>query len=112
MPASHTSLMALTRLAAATLVGDRFATLGGAVPAAGAAGCGVNRMNAIAGDLITLDVRGTAIVECGAAVADGELVGTDASGRAIPVGAGVALGRALSAATGAGVKIEVLLHDN
>jgi hypothetical protein len=109
MPASFTSLMALTRQAAADLVGDRFVTLMGAVPADGDAGCGVNRMNAVAGDLITVDVIGTAIVEAGGAVADGALVQTDAEGRAVTKAAGATLGRALGAASGAGVKIEVLL---
>lgn len=109
---SATSLMALTRMAAATLAGERFCTLMGGVPAAGAAGCGVNRANAIAGDLLTIDVIGTAVVECGAAVADGALVETDVQGRAITRATGTVLGRALSAGAGAGSRIEVLLIAN
>lgn len=109
MPASFTQVLALTRVAAATLTADRFVTLGGAVPAAGDAGCGVLAFDAESGDLITVYVMGTAVVEAGAAIADGALVQTDATGLAITKAAGATLGRALKAAGAAGEKIEVLL---
>jgi hypothetical protein len=112
MAASFTSVLALSRVAAATLVGERFVTLGGAIPAAAAGGVGVARTGATTGQLVTLDVMGTAVVEAGAAIADGALVETDNLGRAITRSAGVQLGRALGAASGAGVKIEVLLFGN
>lgn len=112
MPASFTSLMSVTRVAAATLIGERFVTLAGAIPAAAAGSVGVLRADAVSGDLIALDVIGTAVVEAGAAVADGALIETDNLGRAITKASGVVLGRALQAASGAGVKIEVLLFGN
>lgn len=109
MPASFTQVLALTRVAGATLTADRFVTLAGAVPAAGDAGCGVLAFDAEAGDLITVYVMGTAVVEVGAGgLADGALVQTDASGLAITKAAGATLGRALKAAA-AGEKVEVLL---
>jgi hypothetical protein len=112
MAATFTHVLALTRVAAATLVGERFVTLLGAIPAAAAGGVGVARTGATTGSLVTLDVIGTAVVEAGAAIADGALVETDNLGRAITRASGVQLGRALQPASGAGVKIEVLLFGN
>ncbi|HSV29947.1 MAG TPA: capsid cement protein [Candidatus Omnitrophota bacterium] len=63
------------------------------------------------GDL-ALDVLGTAVAEAGAAVAADDDLITDAQGRLIPAtGAGgeIVCARALSAASGAGKLLEVLL---
>ena len=103
------SLLALTVAATAALTGERFVTLAGAVPAAGAGFVGVSRTSAAIGELVAVDVAGVATVEAGAAVAKGALVETNNVGKAITRSSGVALGRALEAASGDGVKINVLL---
>lgn len=107
------SLLPLTRTASATLTADRFVTFAGTVPAADANVLGVVRQAAVAGDPITVEVVGTAIVETGAAVAAGATLKTDAQGRAITwVTAGARVGIALQVATAAGQFIEVLLLPN
>lgn len=104
-----TSILALSGVAAATLTADRFVTLGGAVPAAGAAGVGVVRQDAVAGDAITIDVIGTAVVESSAAIAANAAIETTNDGRAVTRSTGTTVARALQAAGGAGEFIEVLL---
>ena len=104
------SILTLTISATATLTADRFVTIAGAVPAADAYVLGVCRTAAVSGDRVTVDVQGTSIVEAGAAVAVGNTVKVDASGRAIPwATSGAKVGIALQAATAAGQFIEVLL---
>ena len=62
------SLLTLTVVAAAALAADRFVTHAGAYPAAGGLPLGVTRSGAgAAGDLLPVDVMGTAVVEAGAA---------------------------------------------
>lgn len=112
MAQTSLSILTLTVKASAVLTARRFATLGGAVPAAGAAAAGVVRTAAAIGDDVAVDVYGTAIVEAGAAVAAGAAVEADATGRAITLAAGVKLGRARSAATAAGDLIEIVLIPN
>lgn len=102
-------LLALTVKAAAALTAHRFATLAGAVPAAGAGFVGVTRTAAASGEYVACDVAGVAIVEVGAAVALGALVETNNAGKAITRTSGVALGRALEAGAADGAKITVLL---
>ena len=68
---------------------------------------------ASAGEKITVDVLGTAVVEAGAAVAANATVKSDASGRAITwATSGAKVGLALEAAGAAGQMIEVLLIPN
>lgn len=78
---------------------------------AGAAVLGVSDYAASgAGKQIAVTVLGVAEVETGAAVAEGDIIKSDATGRAIPQGgAGATVARALSAAAGAGGTIDVLL---
>lgn len=109
MKTSHI-LGTLTAVAiAAALTKHRFATAAGAVPAAGAWCPGVANANYDAGENAGLDFAGVVVVESGAAVTAGAEVQTDASGRAIDKAAGIGLGRALDAATGAGEFIRVKL---
>lgn len=49
-------------------------------------------------------------ITAGAAITAGQEVQTDASGRAIPLAAGKALGYAVDAASGAGVDCEIVLY--
>ncbi|MDP2830190.1 MAG: DUF2190 family protein [Sulfuricellaceae bacterium] len=100
-----------------TLTGDvtanRFVTPAGVQAGADAVCIGVARSSGLTGGKIPVDVKGSAIVESGAAVAIGATLKSDASGKAIPwVTAGAKTAIALQAATAAGQMIEVLLLDN
>lgn len=107
------SLLTLTVAAAGALAADRFVTHAGAYPAAGGLPLGVTRTSAgAAGDLLPVDVLGTAIVEAGAAIAVGAAVMVGTTGKAITHdgdGDKFAVARALEAATADGNLIEVLL---
>lgn len=96
-----------------TVAAARFVTPAGAQAGADANTLGVARAGGASGDMDSVDVLGTAIVEAGAAVAANATVKSDASGRAITwatSGAKVAI--ALEAAGAAGQFIEVLLIPN
>jgi hypothetical protein len=106
------AILTLTVAAAGALESSRFITQAGAYPAAGAAAFGVTRFStSTAGDLVSADVQGTAIVEAGAAIAKDAAVMVDGTGRAVPLaGAGNSpVGRSMEAAAAAGDLIEVLL---
>lgn len=106
-------VLTLSVASAAALNAERFVTVAGAVPAAGANVFGVNRSSAAAaGELVPVDVLGTSIVVAGAAVAVGAALETDNQGRAITLNAGVKVARALQAAAAAGDRIEVFLIPN
>lgn len=103
------SVLCLTRTAAATLAANRFVEADGTYPSAGGTALGVTRTSAESGDLIPVDVLGTAPVEAGGAVAVGP-VKVDATGRVVTHDStNVKVGIALSAATTAGQLVEVLL---
>lgn len=106
------STLTLTVVAASALAASRFVTQDGAYPAAGAAAFGVTRTSAVgAGDLVPVDVTGTAIVESGAAITKDAALMVDATGRVVPltVGSKSPVARAMDAAGAAGAFIEVLL---
>lgn len=106
------STLTLTVTAAAALAACRFVTQAGAYPAAGAAAFGVTRSSAeAAGDLVPVDVQGTAIAEAGAAITLDAPLMVDATGRVVPltVGSKSPVGCAMQAATAAGQQIEILL---
>lgn len=96
-------------LAAAAITKARFVTTGGAVPAAGAYCPGVANDAYAAGEQVGVITHGCVLVESGGAVAVNAVVETDNTGRAITLDAGIGLGRALDAATGAGQFIRVKL---
>lgn len=106
-----TSLFAMTVIAAAAIATNRFVGLfTGAQCGAGAKAQGVSQYAADAGDALAIDVLGTAIVEAGGAIAAGGPIKSDADGRAIAQGGtGEIIAYAVTAATAAGQKIEVLL---
>lgn len=113
MPASsNISLLTLSVLASATVAADRFITTGGAHPSAGGLPLGVTRSAGESGDMVPVDVMGTAIVTAGAAIALDAAIAVGTDGKAITHDADGdkhAVGRALSAATGDGDTLEVLL---
>ena len=107
----NVSTLTLTVTAAVALAACRFVTQAGAYPAAGAAAFGVTRSSAeAAGDLVPVDVQGTAIAEAGAAITLDAPLMVDATGRVVPltVGSKSPVGRAMQAATAAGQQIEIL----
>lgn len=103
------TLGGITVTAAANLTKNRFVTIGGAVPAAGAYCPGVLAYGVDSGDDGYLVTHGIVLVESGDAVTLNAEVQTDNQGRAIDKAAGIALGRALTAATAAGQLIWVKL---
>lgn len=102
-------ILRLSVTAAVTLLGERFVTKAGTVPAAAAKAFGVLRGDTAIGALGTVDVLGTAICAAGAAVADDADLELDAVGRVITRTAGVKVGKAIMAAAAAGDRIEILL---
>ena len=107
------SLLTLSCVLAGTAAACRFVTPAGAQAGADVNTLGVPRTAGAATDKVPVDVLGTTVVEAGAAVAAGDTIKSDSTGRAITwatSGAKVAL--ALEAATAAGQFIEVLLITN
>lgn len=108
MPSGNISLLTLTVTASATLAAARFVDQAGAYPSAAAKGFGVTRSSGVTGDLIPVDVLGTAIVEAGATVAKDAALELDATGRVVTKSTGVAVAKAMEAGVVGGL-IEVLL---
>lgn len=108
MPSGNISLLTLTVIASASVAASRFVTQDGAYPSAGAKGHGVTRSSGVSGDLIPVDVLGTAIVEAGGTVAKDAALELDATGRVVTKSAGVAVAKAMEAGVVGGL-IEVLL---
>ncbi|PHP19528.1 hypothetical protein CG471_11760 [Sphingobium sp. IP1] len=99
------SVIAAAAVSAARFVG----MLTGAHCAAGAKAQGVSQYAASTGEAFAVDVLGTTIVEAGGAVAAGAAVEADAQARAITRTTGEINGWAVTGASAAGQKIEVLL---
>lgn len=113
MSQNHTSVMALSVTLTGTVTANRFVTTAGAQAGADANTLGVARSSGVSGDVITVDVIGTAIVEAGAAISKGAVLEVDSSGRGVTwATSGGKVGIALEAAGGAGEFIEVLLLPN
>lgn len=73
---------------------------------------GVAQFDAVTGEPVTLDVKGTTIIEAAEAIAVGDELTVDATGKAAKptLADQVRIADALQAATAAGDKIEVLLR--
>lgn len=112
MPTSNPGLT-LTRIAAGEVHANRAVTFGGTIPSAsGVKVLGVSVFDAKIGEPFGVIVSDTAVIEAGAAVAEGDDIITDTQGRAIPATGAVGerpFADALAAASGAGKLIEVLL---
>ena len=106
------SVFSLSILAAAALSAFTFVTFKGATTGAGANAAGVARTDGAIGDLVPVDILGTARVLSGAAVAAGDHLEVDASGRGITLNTGKPVAVALEAASAAGQVIEVALIPN
>lgn len=105
-------LLTHSLIATAALTQFRAVTGTGTIPAAGGRILGVAAVSGVVGERVPVEIEGTTIAEAGAAVAIDAALEVDASGRFIPKNTGVVVGRALSAAPGAGSQIEVLLISN
>lgn len=81
-------------------------------PTAAGTVVGVRQTRAKLNEGTTIVHNGISIVEAGGAITAGALVETNAVGQALTKSAGVALGKALETASGAGVQIAVLLIPN
>jgi Uncharacterized conserved protein (DUF2190) len=106
------ALLTLTVIAAGALAANRFITLAGAYPAAGANPLGVSRSSAaVAGDLVPTDVIGTATVEAAGNFTAGQALMVDNQGRVVVHdgdGDKFAIAKALEAGSN-GAFVEVLL---
>ena len=107
------SVLPLTVLATATVAANRCVTSLGAYAAAGGSVLGVTRSSGVAGDLLPVDVLGTAEAEAAGVIAADAPVMVDATGRVVThTGNNVKVGKALAAASAAGAFIEILLIPN
>lgn len=112
MAIAYTALLTHSLIATAALTQYRAVTGAGAVPAAGARALGIAAVSGAIGERVPVIIEGTAAAEAGAAVVVDAALEVDASGRFITKASGVAVARALTAATAAGQQIEVLLIAN
>lgn len=112
MAIAATPLLAHSVIAAVALTQFRAVTGVGTVPAAGGRCLGITNTSAVIGERVSVTIEGTQVGISGAAVAVDAALELDAQGRFITKTSGVAVGRALSAATGADQQIEVLLIAN
>lgn len=109
-----TPILTKTLRLTGTVVAERFVTGAGAQTGAAGNAIGVTRTAGVSGDLVPIDMLGTAIVEAGAAIAANALVEADSSGRAVTRSAGVTLGRLApgEVATASGQFVEIILFPN
>lgn len=101
-------LLAVTIPAAAALTRFRFANYAGHVAGAGERTLGVLTADFDVGEQASVATHGEILVEAGAALAAGAGVESDATGRAIPLNAGISAGVARDAAAAAGEIIRIL----
>lgn len=114
MARQNLAILTLTVTAAGAIEPHRFVTHTGAQAGAGANTLGVARTRADEGQDLAVDVLGTAIVEAGAAIAEGDALEADTQGRAVPQDTGPTAARALigQSASAAGEFVEVALIPN
>ncbi|MFT4098170.1 MAG: DUF2190 family protein [Rhodoblastus sp.] len=109
MSYTNEPILADTVIATAAVARNRFVTLAGAMAGAGALVYGVSSYDAAIGDAFAANIAGHLSVEAGAAVAVGQRVKSDATGRAIPAADNeAAAAMAVRAAAGAGQPLRIL----
>lgn len=110
MSEAYIPILTLTGSAPSAVTGNRFVGFNDAqATTAGQACKGVAYQSVTTSELYQIHAAGVTTVDSGAAVALGAAVETDNQGRAVTQSSGIALGRALEAATAANQKIQVLL---
>lgn len=112
MSNNATPLLTLPVKLTAVVLANTFVDLTGATATAAAYSHGVATTNGAIGEVIPVVSEGTAAVIASAAIAKGAKVEVAAAGQAATLAAGVAVGRAMEAATGAGQLIEIHLLTN
>lgn len=113
MSNQNTACLTKTVAATGTINANRFVTPAGAQAGADANTLGVARSAAVSGELLPVDMLGTAVIESGAAFSKGATLKSNASGQGITwVTSGAKVAVALEAATAANQLIEVLLIPN
>jgi len=106
------SLLTLTVAASAALIAERCVTAAGAYATAAGNALGVTTTQAAIGELVGVDVLGTAVATAGGAIAKNAYVEVGSDGKVVTHAGGVAVGQALQAAAADGDRIEVLLIPN
>lgn len=106
------SKLNLAILASALVAAERFVTAAGAPAVAAGNALGVARSDAAVGEMIPVDVLGTAVVTAGGAIAKDARIQVGADGKAVTLAAGKAVAVALQAAAADGDRIEVFLIPN
>jgi hypothetical protein len=106
-----TVIFTMSAIAAAAVSAGRFiGLLTGQHCGAGAKAQGVSQYAAATGEAFAVDVHGTSIVESGGSFAPTTALKSDADGKAIAQGGtGEIIAYAVTASTGTGQKVEVLL---
>lgn len=112
MSATSTTLFVLPVTAGATITAGRAVTAAGAVASAAGNALGIAQTDAATGDLVPVNVIGTAVATAGAAIAVGAAVEVGSAGKVVTKSAGVTIGRALTAAAADGDQVEILLIAN
>ncbi|MDD5272902.1 MAG: DUF2190 family protein [Methylovulum sp.] len=110
--ASKKPLLTLSVIAATDVTAYSPLTYAGSIAGAGVAVYGFAITDAVAGDAVGVDVQGTTIAVSGAAIANGAQLEVGSGGRLITHNTGIAVARALSAVSAAGIAFEVLLLSN
>lgn len=106
------SILALSIAAAVAITAQTFVDATGNVVAAAANSFGVARTDGAIGDLVPVDVLGSAVVTAGGAIAAGAYVEVGANGKAVTHAAGAVVGIALEAAAADGDDVEIYLLPN
>lgn len=102
-------VLTLTVVATAIVEACRAIDLDGTYTASGQDTLGVSDAKGYVGNEVAVDVLGTSTCEAGAVIAQGALIQVGSNGQFITKAAGKTVGRALSAASGAGSKFHALL---
>lgn len=112
MAASSTPIFVLPVTAAAAITAGRAVTAAGAVASAAGNALGIAQTDGSTGDLVPVNVLGTAVATAGAAITAGAAVEVGSSGKVVTKSSGVTIGRALTAAAADGDQVEILLIAN
>ncbi len=101
--------LSLTKAASGAITARRAVGFDGAQAAVqGQKILGIAHTDAAAGDLVSIDAKGTAIVEAGAAINIGDSLIVDTQGRAIPTTGNLAVGAGATAVTSTAANGEIL----
>lgn len=113
MAATSIPVLTLNRTLTGTVAQFGPVTAAGAAASAAGNAVGIARVGGASGAIVPVDVLGVAICTAGAAITAGALVEVHTTvSQVVTKAAGVAIGRALSAAGAAGDLIDVLLIPN